>query len=165
MLWGSLIILIGLAIAHFGQLWLSLGLFFSLPLVWFNSKKERPQLLVDLLLLSILFFALLLLLAWLSYFPIESKLLQSTGLGLSGLCYYFVAAYRLKTIALKPTNMLLVFLSTALAYYLSFYLSNAIFDSQTVPLRSAKREAIQMVLILLSTNFSISLAIKEDSHA
>jgi|GEM_PF-6182584 len=159
-IWGSLIILLGLTIAHFGQLWLSLGLFFSFPIAWFNSKGGSQKKLINLAVLSILFFGLLLLFGWLSYYPIHNRLIQAGGFGLMALSYYLVVAYRLESILLRPKYMLLVFTISALAYYLSFYLSAAIFDSETVPLRSAKREALQMAFILLTVNLGICLAIE-----
>jgi hypothetical protein len=163
--WGSLIILVGLVVAHFGQLWLILGLFFSFPIVWFNSTEGSRKRRIDFLVLSVVFFALMLLLGWLSYFPIHSKLAQSSGFGFMAFGYYFIAAYRIKSIVLAPKYMLIVFAISALAFYLSFFLSNAIFDANTVPLRSAKREAVQMAFILISVNFGICLAIKNtDEH-
>jgi hypothetical protein len=162
--WGSLIILVGLAIAHFGQLWLSLGLFFSFPIVWFNSTEGSRKRIIDLILLSAVFFALLLLFAWLSYFGIHNRILQAMGLGLMAFSYYFIAAYRMESILLKPKYMLSVFAISAFTYYLSFYLSLAVFDTSTVPLRSAKREALQMGIILICVNISLCLAIKKDAH-
>jgi hypothetical protein len=164
MIWGTLIILLGLGIAHFGDLWMTLALSFSFALAWFNTPGDLKGKFINWLILALTFFALLLLFGWLSYFPIHNRIAQAAGLGLMAFAFYFVAAYRIKSIGLEPKYMLIVFTLSALAYYLSFYLSAAVFDSSAVPMRSAKRESLQMALILLSVNFSVSLAIKQDAH-
>tara|TARA_R110002050_G_scaffold18382_4_gene53771 strand:+ start:6981 stop:7499 length:519 start_codon:yes stop_codon:yes gene_type:complete len=163
-IWGSLIILLGLGIAHFGDLWMTLALSFSFALAWFNTLGDLKEKFINWLILALTFFALLLLFGWLSYFPIHNRFVQAAGLGSMAFAFYFVAAYRIKSIRLEPKFMLLIFTLSALSYYLSFYLSAAVFDSSSVPLRSAKRESLQMALILLSINFSVSLAIKQDAH-
>lgn len=164
-LWGSLIILCGLAIAHFGKLWLSLPLTYSFATAWFNSPRPYKDRLINWLILALSFFALLLLFGWLSYFPIHNRIVQAAGLGLMAFAFYFVAAYRIKSIRLEPKYMLLVFIISSLSYYFSFILSETVFDSSTVPMRSAKRESLQMALVFLSSNFALSLAIKEEEHA
>tara|TARA_R110001592_G_scaffold75225_1_gene227904 strand:+ start:82056 stop:82574 length:519 start_codon:yes stop_codon:yes gene_type:complete len=163
-IWGSLIILLGLGIAHFGDLWMTLALSFSFALAWFNTPGDLKEKFINWLILALTFFALLLLFGWLSYFPIHNRIVQAAGLGSMAFAFYFVAAYRIKSIRLEPKYMLLVFTLSALSYYLSFYLSAAVFDSSSVPLRSAKRESLQMALILLSVNFGVSLAIQEEAH-
>lgn len=160
-IWGTLLILLGLGIAHFGDLWLTLPLSFSFALAWFNTNGSLKDKFIHWLILALTFFALLLLFGWLSYFPIHSRLAQAGGFGFLAFCYYFIAAYRIESLVLAPQYMLLVFSISALAYYLSFQLSDAVFSSDSVPMRSAKREALQMAFILLNVNFGICLAIKK----
>tara|TARA_R110002050_G_scaffold93616_1_gene195498 strand:- start:386 stop:910 length:525 start_codon:yes stop_codon:yes gene_type:complete len=164
MIWGTLIILLGLGIAHFGDLWMTLPLSFSFAMAWFNTYGSLKDKLINWFILALTFFALLLLFAWLSYFPIHNRIVQAAGLGSMAFAYYFVAAYRIKSIRLEPRYMLLVFALSGLAYYLSFYLSAAVFDSSSVPLRSSKRESLQMALILISVNFGAGLAIKQEAY-
>jgi hypothetical protein len=59
--------------------------------------------------------------------------------------------------------MAIVFLGTALVYSFSHWLTDNIFDA-TEPMISAKRQSIQLLLILLSIHVSTSLAIEETAE-
>ncbi len=76
---------------------------------------------------------------------------------------YVIAAYAIKTIDLNLKNMALVFLSTAIAYVFSNWLTDNIFDASEA-LVSAKRQSIQLLLILLSIHVSTSLAIDDTAE-
>jgi len=108
-------------------------------------------------------FGLLMFTAWLKYYSIPSVWLEGFGLGFVALTYYFIAAYTIPTINLNLKNVAIVFLSTALIYPFSHWLTDTIFVA-TEPVLSAKRQSITLLLILLAIHLSTSLAIKETSR-
>jgi hypothetical protein len=163
LIWGSLIIFIGLIIAHFGNFWLSLPFVFAFPLAWYNTSGAVGERIAKMILLQVVALGLLLSTAWLSYSPIPSMWLEGLGLGLIALIYYVIAAYAIKTVDLNLKNMAIVFLGTALVYSFSHWLTDNIFDA-TEPMISAKRQSIQLLLILLSIHVSTSLAIEETAE-
>jgi hypothetical protein len=160
LVWGSLMIFIGLVIAHFGSFWLSLPFVFAFPLAWFNTSGKIGERIAKMILLQVSAFGLLLSAAWLSFYPIPAIWLEGLGLGSIAIIYYIIAAYSIKSVDLNIKNMAIVFLSTAMAYSFSHWLTDNIFDA-TEPMISAKRQSIQLLLILLSIHISTSLAIVE----
>ena len=163
LIWGSLIIFIGLIIAHFGNFWLSLPFVFAFPLAWYNTRGAIGERLTKMILLQVSALGLLLSTAWLSQYPLPAIWLEGLGLGLIAVIYYVIAAYAIKTVALNLKNMAIVFLSTASAYVFSNWLTDNIFEASEA-LISAKRQSVQLLLILLSIHISTSLAIEETAE-